>query len=148
MKTEEAKSIIDLVRNSTVYELLFTSLIILPIFLGSWVVVLKQLKADLWEAEVLILSFLVLFYIITLGIMKFYQSKDDKILHASIKIRSYINSKNWKRMSFERIERSIDNNFDSELLKKIIDKYPGEFRKGTIKGGKIALVLMDEEEDE
>ena len=147
MKTEEARSIIDLIKNSTFGELFFTSLIILPIYLGSWIVVLKQLETSLWGIEIEILLILLISYIITLGIMKIYQSKDDKIHNASRRIRSYIISRNWKRMSYERIMKNIDKNYDEELLNAIINKYPDDFRIGTIIGGKIAIVILGEEEE-
>lgn len=147
MKTEEAKSIIDMIRNSTFGELFFTSLIVLPIFLGSWIIVLKQIENDLWDSELLVLGILIFAYIITLSIMKHYQSKEQKIEKASIKIRSYILSRNWTRMSFERINKNIDINYTKEFLLSMIDKFPEDFRKGTIKGGKISIVVLGEEEE-
>ena len=84
MKMENPKSIVDLIRNSTIGELFFTSAIILPIYLGSWIMVLKQLDKNLWNAELVVLTILVLGYIITLTILKFYQTKEQKIERASI----------------------------------------------------------------
>ena len=80
--------------------------------------------------------------------MKFYQRRDDKILNASLRIRSYIIYRNWKRMSFERIKKNIGSGFDDKLLESIINKFPDEYRTGTIKGGKKAFVLLGEEEME
>ncbi|MFD2567020.1 hypothetical protein [Pseudotenacibaculum haliotis] len=146
MKINEAKSVIDIVRESSFGELFFTSLIILPIYLGSWIVVLKQINKTLWEKSSLVLILLVLAYILTLVIMKFYQSKDQKIEKASIKIRQYILSRNWTRMSYERIKKNIDHSFTPELIDNILNKYPEDFRIGTIKGGKKAIVVLGEEE--
>ena len=146
MKINEAKSIIDIVRDSSFGELFFTSLIILPIYLGSWVVVLKQVDKSLWGYNSLILLILILSYVLTLIVMKHYQSKDKKIENASIKIRQYILSRNWTRMSYERIQKNIDHSFNQELIDSILDKYPEDFRVGTIKGGKKAIVVLGEEE--
>ncbi|MEQ6124390.1 hypothetical protein AAON49_09335 [Pseudotenacibaculum sp. MALMAid0570] len=146
MKINEAKSIIDIVRESSFGELFFTSLIILPIYLGSWVVVLKQIDNNLWGKNSLILLILVLAYVFTLIVMKHYQSKDKKIENASIKIRQYILSRNWTRMSYERVQKNIDSSFNQELIDSILDKYPEDFRVGTIKGGKKAIVVLGEEE--
>ena len=148
MKAEEAKSVIDIIRNSTFGELFFTSLIVLPIFLGSWIVVLKQIDQNLWDYEIEVLGILIIAYIITLSIMKHYQSKEKQIENASIKIRSYILSRNWTRMSFERINKNIDNTYTEEVLLSIINKFPEDFRKGTIKGGEISIVVLGEEEEE
>ena len=145
MKIEGAKSLINLIRNSTLYELFFVSIIVLPICLGSWTIVLKEL--GLMTNGSGVLSILLLFYILTLGIMKFYQSKEDEIPQKSIRIRSYIISRKWTRMSFDRINKSIDHSFDDQLLNKIIEKYPEDFRVGTVKSGKKALVILGEEEE-
>lgn len=146
MKTREAISIIDLVKNSSFYELFFSSLIILPIYLGSWSFILKQFDSSLWGKETQLLISLIILYIVSLLILKFFQSKDHKLEIGMIKIRTYILSKNWQRMSFERIQKNIDSSYDMEFLKELLNKYPSEFRKGTIKGGKKALVIIEQEE--
>ncbi len=147
MKIDDAKSIVDLIRNSTFGEIFFTSIIILPIYLASWILTLKLFNKKLWNEEITILVVLISGYIITLLILKFYQTKDQKIERASMKIRAYILSRNWTRMSFDRILTNIDTSYDSELLKLVLDKYPLDFRKGTIKGGKIAIVILGEESE-
>lgn len=147
MKVQDAKSLVDIVRNSTIGELFFTSLIILPIYLGAWILVLKQIDNHLWGSSFLVFAILIIAYIITLLIMKYYQSKDMKIEKASLKIRSYILSRNWTRMSFQRIQKNIDTTYNSDLILTIIDKFPEDFRIGTIKGGKKAIVVLDEEEE-
>lgn len=148
MKLNEAKSLVDLIRNSKLYELFFISLIILPIYLGSWLLVLKQLRSDLWEWEVAILIGLVILYIGAISVMKIYQSKADKILNASLRIRSYLETRNWKKMSYERIRDKIDKSFDDELLDSITKKYTDVFTTTTIKVGKKGIKLKDEEEQE
>ncbi|MBL4604614.1 MAG: hypothetical protein JKY02_02830 [Flavobacteriaceae bacterium] len=147
MKVQDAKSLVDIVRNSTFGELFFTSLIILPIYLGAWVLVLKQIDENLWNASFLVLLILIIAYIITLLIMKYYQSKDLKIERASLKIRAYLLSRNWTRMSFDRVQKNIDTTYGSELINRVINKFPEDFRIGTIKGGKKAIVVLDEEEE-
>ena len=50
-------------------------------------------------------------------------------------------------MSFDRIMKNIDTNYHDNLLISVINKYPEDFRKGTIKGGKTAIVVLGEEVD-
>lgn len=146
MKAEDAKSIVDLIRNSTFGELFITSLIILPIYLGAWVVVLKQVEEELWGQGVSILAILIIIYVFALVVMRFYQSKDDKILNASRRIRAYILSRGWTRMSFERIIHNIDRSFTVAFLEEVITTFPEDFRKGTIKGNRPGMVILAEEE--
>ncbi|QMU62854.1 MAG: hypothetical protein GKR88_00270 [Flavobacteriaceae bacterium] len=85
MKIQDAKSIVDVIRNATFGELFFTSLITLPIYLGSWVLVLKQIDKNLWGLSFYIFLILIAAYILTLIIMRYYQSKDMKVERASQK---------------------------------------------------------------
>lgn len=148
MKVKEANSLIQLIRETSIFDLFIVSIIILPIYLTSWNVLLKQYNNKLWENETLVFFILIGIYFIAITIMKFGQSKNDKNRTALQKLTSYYNLRRWTRMSFERIQSSIDSSYSEDFLKKLVNEYPTEITTGKIKGGKIAIVILDQETED
>ena len=148
MKVNEASSLVRLIRETSLFDLMLVSLIVLPIYLSSWNFLLKQFDEALWQMETEILLGLVALYFVALFLMKFGQSKEDKQRIALHKIMSYYKARGWTRMSFERIQGSIDERFDQTFLEALVNQFPTEITTGKIKGGKKGIVVLGQEDKE
>ena len=60
----------------------------------------------------------------------------------STQVENYMEDKGWKQMSFDRIRKRIDEDFDDDLSKRVIREYPDKYRRGNFKGGKQGIVIL------
>jgi nucleoside 2-deoxyribosyltransferase len=54
-------------------------------------------------------------------------------------IENYLNAKNFKMVSFERIRNNINEDYSDELLRRLIDERPERFRRVVMKGNRPGI---------
>ncbi len=109
MRTKDANSLVNMVRDASIFDISLISVVVLPIFLESWSMLLKQFDPNMWNKEICILIVLILIYIISVILMKYGQSKESKLKTAYLRIRSHYFNEGLKR--YHQIEH-----FDATFL--------------------------------
>lgn len=148
MKSNEINSFVGIIRQAKIYETLIVSLFVLPIYLGSWILILKQFDNTLWNHQLCILLILILIYIFGIIFFKYYQLREYKMEIAKDCISNYLLSKKWSIISFNRIRERINIKWSDEFLQSVIHRYNFEFRAAPIKGKKVGLRLLPTEEEQ
>jgi hypothetical protein len=150
MKANEVNSIVSVIRQARTFETLIVSILVLPIFLGSWILILKQLNANLWNSSIIILTLLILMFFLGVFIMKYYQWREYKMEIARNCIMNFLLSKNWNRISFDLIRNKFNTKWDNKFLQNVIIKFNSDFTIAKIKGGKqgVKLIEIEQEQEE
>lgn len=144
MKTEEAKFIITLIRDSSVGDILIVSFVILPILLVAWSFVLDLIKSPM---KLNSLGVLVLLYVVSVVVMKYSESKKDQRARAAKHIRNRLERRSNHLGSFDYIRRTVNSGYTDGFLTAILDEFSDDFRRAQIKGGKPGIALKEPSED-
>ena len=123
--------LVDKIASMPWYYLILGSLIIIPIIIGSWIIVLNQLGAgnDKKLKKIFGIIFLSI-YIIGLIILKIGNAKEVRFKEASGEITGELNTRGWTVIGFQRLRENLDNpEYTNEFLKKLIKKSSGRFHK-------------------
>ncbi|MEP6672025.1 MAG: hypothetical protein ABJF10_22875 [Chthoniobacter sp.] len=149
MKTEEAKSLISLIRDSSAADVTVVSFVILPILLAAWSLFLNSLSAleTHVEAKGYLLAVLLVIYIGGVFIMKLFESTKGKRERAAQHIRNRLERRNTHLGSFDYIRRTVNPEYSDPFLLTILDEFPDDFRRAQIKGGKLGLALNESSEE-
>ena len=147
MKLDEAKTILETVRKTSLFDLTLLSVIILPLLLGVWLNLLNNIIPVTLNQKIYFTLAIIVVYILGLTLMKIGVTKESKKKIAGTRIRNYLIGRNRQSMSFNRIREVIDKDYSDEYLKSVIDQFPKEFRFARIKGGKPGISLLMEEEE-
>ena len=111
------------------YYLITGSLIILPILIGSWIVVLNQLGSGINEKgkKIFAIVFL-LFYTTGIIVLKNGNAQESIKKEAISEIKSELKSKNWTMIGFQRIRNNLNRpDYTDIFLKKVISTSNGFF---------------------
>jgi hypothetical protein len=149
MKTEEAKSIISLIRDSSPADITVVSFVILPILLAAWSLFLNSLSAlDTQPATkgYLLIGLLVV-YVGGVFAMKSSESAKEKRARAAKHIRNRLERRSKHLGSFDYIRRTVNSDYCDDFLTAIVEEFPDDFRRAQIKGGKPGIALNEPTED-
>jgi hypothetical protein len=141
---DEASQIFVLIENSSFYEILLIAVILLPVYLGSWIYIFNQYNIQK-RIRPIILSSLLFVYIIGIFLYKIgYENRisankehlDYKYEKASEKIINFLNSTQigvkdsiWEQVGFNETRLKIDTRYSDEFLEALVDKYPDLFQR-------------------
>ena len=148
MKPKDAESFLEFVREATIFDILLVSILLLPLYLGAWLVILDSVLSIGTEQKVWVLVVLFALYVVGIVLMKVGAGKEDKRRRAGIRIRNYLVGRGNTAISFERIRNVIDSSYSDDFLESVIDLFPDDLRLARIKGGKRGVGLLIEKEEE
>jgi hypothetical protein len=150
MKTDEAKSILEIVRGASAGDIAVVSFIFLPILLAAWSVLLNSVGAlpmsstnRMW----LVLA-LIAIYAATVLIMKRTESTQNHRIRAVKHIRNKLQCRpapNQDLASFDYIRKRVNSAYTDDFLLKLVDDFPDDFMRIKCKGDKPGLKLIDDE---
>ena len=150
MKTDEAKSILEIVRGASAGDIADVSFIFLPILLAAWSVLLNSVGAlpmsstnRMW----LVLA-LIAIYAATVLIMKRTESTQNHRIRAVKHIRNKLQCRpapNQDLASFDYIRKRVNSAYTDDFLLKLVDDFPDDFMRIKCKGDKPGLKLIDDE---
>lgn len=145
MKTEDAKSIIELIRDAPVGDITVVSFVLLPILLAAWLFLLNSVSALDQHPNLKSYSIAVLFliYVVGVWIMKSSESSRSRRLRAAKHIRNRLERRGNRLGSFDYLRRTVNSEYTDELFFQLIEDFPDDFRRAIIKGGKPGLALND-----
>ena len=150
MKIKDVRSVIDIIRDSSISDLIIVSLFLLPILLGSWSIILISNsyleKYDFWILIVLIVISII--YIFGIIIMKCWDPPDEKIKRARLHVKNRLEQRRGNRASFMAIREEVNDEYTDDFLKKLIDKNPTTFRTVQVKRNKQYMPGITLVEDE
>jgi len=148
MKLKDVRTLVDIVRDSSKADLIIVSLCLLPILLGSWTILLNNFKFlnkhDGWKLITIIVVTII--YVIGLILIKWCDTHDEMLKRAVLHVRHKLERR--KRASFVAIREEVNENYDDEFLKELIEKHPTIFRSVKVKrkGGFLpGITLVDDE---
>lgn len=140
MKIKQLKSIHNWVRSSETSEIVFVNALILPLYLLFYNTAINQINEE-WKNWVIL--FALVLYIVGLIWMKSSQSKEEKNLKDLLVIKNYMIDKEYRFISFERIEKEIDKRLNEERIKELLFIFPNEFRFAKLKDNKKGIKILD-----
>ena len=150
MKTSEAKSILEIVRNASAGDIAVVSFIFLPILLAAWSVLLSSIgavPASLTCRAWLVVA-LVAIYIIAVVVMKLTESAHSRRVRAAIHIRNRLQrrpGKNQGLASFDYIRSHVNAAYTDEFLSKLVEDCPHEFMRIKCTQDRPGLKLIDDD---
>lgn len=148
MKPKDAESLLELVREATIFDILLISILLLPLYLGAWLVILDSVLSISTEQKVWVLVVLFALYVVGIVLMKVGAGKEDKRRRTGIRIRNYLIGRGNTAISFGRIRDKIDSSYSDDFLISVIDLFPDDLRLARIKGGKRGVGILIEKEEE
>jgi hypothetical protein len=138
------------IKKATAFDIFLISFFALPLVYNSWTEVLIKIGANPCQVfwSLVALTVLYLAVVIVLGFDN-YNKKRKEI--AKDLIVGYLQSKNYKMMSFERIREKLNSNYSNEFLEKLVQEFPKEIRRAKLKDdkpgiGRVVVETSDEEE--
>ena len=147
MNSKEALSIVQLVKEASVLEIAFVSLVILPIVLGSWSVLLESAFTPTPQTKHVILLIIAVLYVATIVVMKFAQSKTYEIHKRRDELLQYLRQTRTKTCKFASVRMNLGEWYSDERIHHLISEFPNQFRKARFQDGGVGLVQDTEEKD-
>ena len=147
MKNLETKTLLETIREATIFDLFIISIFLLPFFLSSWLALFDEwLNIDPKNKNPLALL-LFICYLIGIFLMKIGIRKVEKYEKAGKRIQNYLLARNKTAMSFDRTRKVIQKSYTDTFLLSVIDHFPEDLRIARIKGGKQGIGLISEQEE-
>ena len=135
MKIKEVRDVIDIIRESSIADLIIVSLFLLPILLGIWSIFLNSIsyleQHDFWRLIVLIVIFII--YVPGTILMKCWDPPDEKLKRARLHVKNRLEQRGGNRASFVAIREEVNEEYTDDFLEKLIDKNPTTFRTVQVK---------------
>jgi hypothetical protein len=134
MKTDDAKSIVQLVRDASPADVAFVSFAVLPILLTGWTFLLKTVGAfpESIAPRIWIMAILVCLYVVAVIVMKRSQVTRTEKLRAAKHIRNRLERRPapyTSLASFDYIRRNVNESYTNEFLSRLIDEFPDQFMR-------------------
>lgn len=142
--------IMSTIKKATAFDIFLISFFSLPFVFNAWIEVFTKIAAT---TEQIFCSLVILFvlYVVTVIILVVdnYSKKRKEI--AKDLIVGYLQSKNYKMMSFEKIREKLNSAYNNEFLEKLVQEFPKEIRRAKLKGdkpgiGRVVVETSGEEE--
>jgi len=151
MKIKEVRSIVDMIRDANKKELIIVSLFLLPIMLGAWSFFLNSIGflEQHNGFKLVIICVLLILYISGLIYMKRQDTRNEKLRRARYHVENRLKKRGGHRASFEAIRNEVNETYDDDFLKELIEKNPEIFGTVTIKkGNKPGITLVETETED
>lgn len=142
--------IMNTIKKATAFDIFLISFFALPFIFDAWVVVLQKINAT---PEQVFWTLVGLFgaYVVTVIILVVDNHSKKRKEIAKNLILGYLQAKDFKMMSFDRIREKFSANYTDDFLVKLVQEFPNELRVAKLKGGKpgigrVVFEITDEEE--
>jgi hypothetical protein len=130
-------------KKATSFEVFLISFLTLPFVFNAWLGIADHLKLTRRE-DLFVIPSVLLLYVAGMVMMFIGNSKARKREIARDQILSYLNGKEFRMMSYERIRSNISNDYDDEFLAELPAYFPNSLRRAVLKGGKKGLARIYE----
>ncbi len=137
------EEVIRIIRDEGALGIILVALFGLPILAVQWISLFEALAIP--PAVGLGLLILIVVPLILWLLSKRKVSARNTV--ARDKILAYLDSRSFRMMSFERVRQNLDTRYSNEFLEALIDEFPETFRKAKLKGNKIGLARLNQEEE-
>jgi hypothetical protein len=138
MKIKDVRSIIDLIRDASKADLIIVSLFLLPILLGSWSICFNNISyLDHYDgSKFAVMIVIAAIYILGLIVMKWCDPRDEQLKRARLHVERRLERRPGHRASFEAIRKEVNEKYDDNFLKELINKNPATFHKSKVRRSK------------
>jgi len=135
MDIKEVRSIVDMIRDAELEELIIVSLFLLPILLGAWSVLLNSLDfLDQHSGFKLLIIFIILcLYVGGLVYMKKTDNEKERLKRARYHVETRLKKRGGNRASFDAIRNEVNEDYTDDFLKELIEMNPEVFGTRKIK---------------
>jgi len=135
MDIKEVRSIVDMIRDAELEELIIVSLFLLPILLGAWSVLLNSLDfLDQHSGFKLLIIFIILcLYVGGLVYMKKTDNEKERLKRARYHVETRLKKRGGNRASFDAIRNEVNEDYTDDFLKELIEMNPEVFGTREIK---------------
>jgi len=146
MKTDEARSLIAIMREASTSDLILVSVVILPILLGAWAVVLETIFPEYPTVKSGGIIVAALVYLAGVIVMKLGEKHDDGLLKARGYLRSRLLQRKNRTASFESVVTNSHGLLTDELIERMIKEFPEVFVSCTVKPSRKGVKMFEEQE--
>jgi hypothetical protein len=137
----DPKRTLSVIRAASPYEYLFVALMILPPLLIAWLAVTEKLRfSDEWAkltVAIVLVAYLLAGLLLLAGSIL---QRDRKV--ACLQILSYLDSRQFKVMSFDRVRQNISSRYTDQFLDSVVRAYPELLRPARLKGKKVGVAKV------
>jgi hypothetical protein len=146
---KDSSSIWKLIKESSPFDIILVSLIVLPLMLSGWITIFKSLGCQTQELR-RVIYITIATYLIGISAMTIGKIRKNKRKQARDQIIAYLESQGYEMMSFERVRETIKVSYSDSFLDSVIETYPNTLRHATLRGEKrgVARVIVETDEEE
>jgi hypothetical protein len=140
----DPKTILTTLKEASPLDLFLVSFLLLPFIVDAWMGVLEKLEFGLTE-KLWAVVLVIIGYIVGVMAMLFGSTRARVREIARDQIIQYLNTKNFRMMSYERVRENINGAYSDTFLESLVTHFPNALRKAKLKGGKPGLAKLTEE---
>ena len=143
----DAKTILKVLKEASPFDIFLISFIALPFVFEAWLRILENLEfglcAKYWSLGIVLIA-----YIIGIVIMLVGTDKQKKREIAKDQIINYLTRNSYEMMKLETIRENINRGYTDNFLNSLPLHFPNEIRRAKLKGEKLGLARIIEENNE
>jgi hypothetical protein len=143
----DLKKTMALIRSASPFEYLFVLLMLLPPLLIAWLGVTEKLKfTDDWAVRTtgaVLIAYCIAGVLLLMGSLR---QRSRKV--ACLQILGYLDSHQFRMMSFERIRKNINTGYSDGFLGSVIHAFPELLRPAKLKGQKQGVAKLYQVRDQ
>jgi hypothetical protein len=137
-------SILKLLKEASPVDVFIISFVALPFVLNAWLTILKELGC---QAKLLVILLVIVAYFVGIVGMVVGTTKEKKRELAKDQIMTYLQSKDFVMMSFDRVREKLNSSYTDLFLNSVIEAYPNDLRQARLKGSKRGVAIVAVETD-
>ena len=145
MKEYSPAVILKAVKEASPFDLFLISFLLLPFVFNAWLGILDKLQATQSQKVWSLVAVLVL-YIVGLVTMLVGSTRTRKRETARDLILTYLQDKSYTMMGFDRVRERINSSYADDFLASVITEFPRQLRFARLKGGRVGVARIVEEE--
>ena len=145
----DPKTILKTLKEASPFDLFLVSFLLLPFVFDAWLGVLDKMKLGI-SAKYWSLAIVLAGYVIGVVATLVGSNRQRGREIARDQITQYLTTKNFEMMSYERIQRNVNQAYSNEFLESLPVHFPNQLRRAKLKGGKpgLARIVESDVEDE
>lgn len=115
--------------------------------LSAWLTIFEELGCQAKQLLIFLVAVIAV-YFVGMGGMVVGTTREKKRELAKDQIMTYLQSKGFVMMSFDRVREKLNSSYTDSFLNSVIETYPNDLRHARLKGSKRGVAIVAVETDE
>jgi len=130
--------IMSTIKKATAFDIFLISFFALPFIFDAWIVVLQKINATPVQVFWTLVGLFVAYFVTIIILVTDNHNKKRKEIAKDL-ILGYLQARDFKMMSFERIREKFSSEYADDFLVKLVQEFPKEIRVAKLKNGKPGI---------